>query len=134
MSIASTIAVSGMTAAALRLQISASNVANVDSSGPLPDSPSAGSAPPAYNALTVNQTAMSDGTTFATVTQVQPGTVKTWDPGASYADAQGMVASPNVDLASQAVQQIMAGLVYAANAAVVRSDNQMTSALVNVFV
>jgi len=134
MSIASTIAVSGMTAAALRLQISASNVANVDSSGPLPDSPSASSAPPAYNALTVNQTAMSDGTTFATVTQVQPGTVKTWDPGASYADAQGMVASPNVDLASQAVQQIMAGLVYAANAAVVRSDNQMTSALVNVFV
>ena len=133
MSIASTIAVSGMNAAALRLQISASNVANVQSSGPLPDSASAGSYPPAYNARAVNQTAMPDGTTFATVAPVLPGTVKSWDPAASYANAQGMVASPNVDLANEAVQQMMAGLVYAANAAVVRADNQMTSALLNVF-
>jgi flagellar basal-body rod protein FlgC len=133
MSIASTIAVTGMNAAALRLQISASNVANVQSSGPLPDSASAGSYPPAYNALTVNQTAMPDGTTFATVAPVLPGTVQSWDPSASYANAQGMVAAPNVDLGNEAVQQMMAGLVYAANAAVVRADNQMTSALLNVF-
>jgi flagellar basal-body rod protein FlgC len=132
MSIASTIAVSGMNAAALRLQISASNVANVQSSGPLPDSASAGSYPPAYSARTVNQTAMPDGTTFATVAPVLPGTVKTWDPAKSYADAHGMVAAPNVDLANEAVQQMMAGLTYAANAAVVRADNQMTSALLNV--
>ena len=133
MSIASTIAVSGMTAAALRLQISASNVANVQSYGPLPDSAGAGSYPAAYDARTVNQTAMSDGATFATVAPVLPGTVKSWNPAAPYANAQGMVAAPNVDLANEAVQQIMAGLVYAANAAVVRADNQMTSALVNVF-
>jgi flagellar basal-body rod protein FlgC len=132
MSIASTIAVSGMNAAALRLQISASNVANVQSNGPLPDSANAGSYPPAYNALTVNQTAMPDGTTFATVTPVFPGTVKSWNPAVPYADAQGMVAAPNVDLANEAVQQMMAGLTYAANAAVVRADNQMTSALLNV--
>lgn len=131
MSIASTIAVTGMNAAALRLQISASNVANVQSSGPLPDS--AGSYPPAYNALNVNQTAMPDGTTFATVAPILPGTVQSWDPSASYANAQGMVAAPNVDLGNEAVQQMMAGLVYAANAAVVRADNQMTSALLNVF-
>ena len=133
MSIASTIAVTGMNAAALRLQISASNVANVQSSGPLPDGASAGSYPPAYNALTVNQTAMPDGTTFATVSPVLPSTVQSWDPSASYANAQGMVAAPNVDLGNEAVQQMMAGLVYAANAAVVRADNQMTSALLNVF-
>jgi hypothetical protein len=54
MSIASTIAASGMNAAALRLQISASNVANLQSSGSLPDGASAGNYPPAYNALTVN--------------------------------------------------------------------------------
>ena len=70
---------SGMNAAALRLQISAGNVANVQSSGPLPDSANAGSYPPAYNTLTINQTAMPDGTTFATVTPVLPGTVKTWN-------------------------------------------------------
>ena len=62
-----------------------------------------------------------------------PGTVKTWDPAASYANAQGMVAAPNVDLANEAVQQMMAGLTYAANAGVVRADNTMTSALLNVF-
>jgi flagellar basal-body rod protein FlgC len=54
MSIASTIAASGMNAAALRLQISASNVGNLQSSGSLPDGASAGNYPPAYNALTVN--------------------------------------------------------------------------------
>ncbi|HEX5211383.1 MAG TPA: flagellar basal body rod C-terminal domain-containing protein [Pseudolabrys sp.] len=133
MSIASTIAVSGMNAAALRLQISASNVANVRSSGPLPDSASAGSYPPAYNARTVNQTAMPDGTTFATIVPVLPGTVQSWDPGAAYANTQGMVATPNVDLANEAVQQMMASVTYAANAAVVRADNQMTSALYDVF-
>jgi flagellar basal-body rod protein FlgC len=133
MSIASTIAVSGMNAAVLRLQISASNVANVQSYGPLPDSASAASYPPAYNARTVNQMAMPDGTTFATVAPVLPGTVKTWDPGASFANAQGMAAAPNVDLANEAVQQMMAGMVYAANAAVVRAENQMPSALLNGF-
>jgi flagellar basal body rod protein FlgC len=44
-----------------------------------------------------------------------------------------MVAAPNVDLANEAVQQMMAGLTYAANAGVVRADNPMTSALLNVF-
>lgn len=44
-----------------------------------------------------------------------------------------MVAAPNVDLANEAVQQMMAGLTYAANAGVVRADNTMTSALLNVF-
>ena len=43
------------------------------------------------------------------------------------------MAAPNVALANVAVQQMMAGLPYAANAAVVRADNQMTSALLNVF-
>ncbi len=104
MSIATTIAVSGMNAAALRLQISASNIANVQSSGPCRAAPMPRSYPPAYNALAVNQTAMPDGTTFATVTPVLPGTVTAWDPAASYANAQGMVAAPNVDMANEAVQ------------------------------
>ncbi len=97
MSIASTIAVSGMNAAALRLQVSASNVANAESGGPLPGAANAAGYPAAYNALTVDQTAMADGSTRATVAVATPGTVLAYDPTAPYADAQGMVAAPNVD-------------------------------------
>ncbi len=67
MSIASTIALSGMNVAALRLRVSAGNVAN------------------------------------ATVTAVSPAKVPAYDPTAPYADAHGMMASPNVDFANEIV-------------------------------
>jgi flagellar basal-body rod protein FlgC len=54
MSIASSIAVSGMTAASLRLQVSASNVANALSSGPLPGSAGAGNFSSPYIPLRVD--------------------------------------------------------------------------------
>ena len=132
MSIASTIAVSGMNAAALRLQVSASNVANAESGGPLPGAANAAGYPAAYNALTVDQTAMADGSTRATVAVATPGTVLAYDPTAPYADAQGMVAAPNVDFTAELVQQILARYSFAANAQVVRTDAQMSASLLNI--
>jgi flagellar basal-body rod protein FlgC len=84
MSIVSSIAASGMAAAALRLQVSANNVANAATSGPLPGS------------------------------------------------TNSAVASPNVDLASEIVQQIMARVSFAANAQVMKTDAQMTAALFDI--
>ena len=134
MSIASTIAISGLDAASLRLQVSATNVANAMSSGPLPDAPDASSYPAVYSAQTVVQTDVSGGGTSASIASESPGTVASYDPTAPYADSNGMVASPNVDYVTEAVQQMMAGMAYAASAAVLRSDTQMTSALLNVMV
>ena len=43
-----------------------------------------------------------------------------------------MVASPNVDLANELVQVLVARFTYAANAQVIRADAQMSVALFNI--
>jgi flagellar basal-body rod protein FlgC len=129
MSIASTIAVSGLSVANLCLQVAASNIANARSDGPLPGTPNPENFTPAYSPLRINQVDSLGGGTSATVTNVSPTTVATFDPSAPYADARGMVASPNVDLADDLVQVLIARFSYAVNAKVVRADAQMSAAL-----
>ena len=132
MSLASSIAASGMNVAALRLQVSASNVANLMSDGPLSGSSNANSYPSAYVPLRVDQIATVGGGTSATVSPILPNAVPVFDPTAPYANQNGMVASPNVDLASEMIQQIIANYTFAANAKVMQIDGQMTAALVNI--
>ena len=134
MSIASSIAASGMAAATLRLQVSANNVANAYSSGPLSTSAASGNFPDAYVAERVNQVGLAGGGTSASVGFVSPGAVPAFDPTAPYADANGMVDSPNVDLTSEIVQQIVARYSFAANAQVLHSDARMTAALLKITV
>jgi|SRR5690349_11331589 flagellar basal-body rod protein FlgC len=132
MGIASTIAVSGLSVASLRLQVAAGNIANAGSDGPLPGAANPGNFPPAYSPLRVNQADSPGGGTGATVTNVSPPTVTTFDPSAPYADGRGMVASPNVDLADELVQTLIARFSYAANAQVIRADAQMSAALIDI--
>jgi len=132
MSIASSIAASGMNVAALRLQVSASNVANVMSNGPLSGSNDSKNYPGAYVPSRVDQTATVGGGTSATVSPISPSAVPVFDPTAPYANQEGMVASPNVDLASEMIQQVIASYTFAANAKVMQIDGQMTAALLNI--
>jgi flagellar basal-body rod protein FlgC len=132
MSIASSIAVSGMNVASLRLQVSARNVANSRSDGPLPGSANAGNFPAAYVPRRVDQVDSAGGGTSATVSKVSPGYVSVFDPTAAYADGHGMVASPNIDLADEIVQQLLARFTFAANAQVVRTDAQMSKTLLDI--
>jgi flagellar basal-body rod protein FlgC len=132
MSVAGTIAVSGLNAAALRLQVSASNIANASSNGPVADAPNPENFPPAYSALRVNQTEHAGGGTSATIVNGSPATIATFDPGAPYADDGGMVASPNVDLANELVETLIASFSYAANAKVIRADAQMSAAVFDI--
>jgi len=128
------IAVSGMLAATQRLQVSARNVANVRSDGALPDAQGnyAPGAQRPYTPLRVDQVDQAGGGTRAIVTEVSPGYVASYDPSAPYADQDGMVATPNVDLADEVVQQLMATYSYAANARVVTSYNQMVKSLLDI--
>jgi flagellar basal-body rod protein FlgC len=43
-----------------------------------------------------------------------------------------MVATPNVDLAGEIVQQLMASLSFAANARMIKADAQMTASLFDI--
>lgn len=132
MSIASTIAVSGLGVASLRLQVAASNIANARSNGPPPAAANPRNFPSAYSPLRVNQVDTPGGGTSATVTNISPATVATFDPRAPYADGRGMVASPNVDLANELVQMMIARFSYAANGQVIRADAQMSAGLFDI--
>ena len=128
------IAASGMAAASLRLEVSASNIANMSDTGPLPgtNAPNPSGSPPAYAPLRVDQIDVAGGGTAATVTTVSPSYVPSYDPGASYAEKNGMVAAPNVDLANEFVQQITARYAFALNAKVMQVDSEMMKALLDI--
>ena len=133
MSSISTIALSGMNAAARRLEVSASNVANVMSTGALPgaDGTVPAGAPQAYAPLQLVQTSSAGGGTQTTVTTVTPSTTAVSDPGAPYANQQGLVAAPNVDLSLELIGQMIASYNFTANAAMLRADDRMTKTVLN---
>jgi flagellar basal-body rod protein FlgC len=128
------IALSGMQAATRRLEVSASNVANARSNGALPDAQGnyAPDAPRPYTPLRVDQVDVAGGGTRAVVNEVSPSYAATYDPQAPYANEDGLVATPNVDLADEMIQQLIATYTYAANARVVTSYNQMVKSLLDI--
>jgi flagellar basal-body rod protein FlgC len=133
MSTALSIAASGMAAASLRLEVSAGNVANALTTGPLPTAAgsNAASYPKAYVPQRVDQVALAGGGTAATVQPVSPSSVPRYDPSAPNADPNGLVAAPNVDLANEAVRQILARYSFAANAAVARAVEKLNKTLLD---
>jgi flagellar basal-body rod protein FlgC len=124
MSIAGSIALSGINAATLRLQVSAHNVANARSGGPLPGSANTADIPGAYVPLRVNQTATPGGGTSATVTR-STDKAPTFDTSAYWEFA----ANPYVALTNELVQQLVAHFDLVANAHVLRADAQQSAAL-----
>jgi flagellar basal-body rod protein FlgC len=110
------IALSGLNAASTRLQVSASNVANIDSTGALPNLTTGATTPPVpYQPLQVSQEPLVSGGTVATVTPSTPAFTAQYSPDSPYADKNGLVGAPNVDLTTEAVNQITAINAYKAN-------------------
>lgn len=128
------IAASGMAAASRRLEVSARNVANIMSDGPLPsvDTSVRAKYRAAYTPLRVDQIETAGGGTAAVVSEVSPASVPSYDPSAPYADGNGMVASPNVNLANEVVQQLVARYTFAMNAMVARRYEQMMNSLLDI--
>lgn len=133
------IALSGLTAQTRRLDASASNVANVRSTGavPTPNATTGGAtdgiadgkrAP--YQPLAVAQTDANPGTR-ATYTPITPAYLQEYAPDDSAANGDGMVAAPRVDLATERVNQMAASRAYGANVAVVRTQDEMLTALLD---
>ena len=134
MSSISTIALSGMNAAARRLEVSASNVANVTITGALPnaDGTVPAEAPRAYAPLELVQTASAGGGTQTAVTTVTPSTTAVSDPQAPFANQNALVAAPNVDLSRELIGQLIANYSFAANASVMKADDRMTKTVLDI--
>ena len=142
------IATSGLSAASLRLNVAASNIANISTTGPLPASGGSGISagagssgiaptfPAAYVPLRVDQVSQSSGSTpggtIATVSTVSPSFTAQSDPSAPFANQDGLVAAPNVDLANEFVQLAVAKYSFIANAKVIQAYSETEDALLDI--
>lgn len=131
--ISMSVAVSGMTAATRRVDASASNVANVRTLGAVPGSTAAAStaAPKAHDALAVSQSAMPGGGVVSSIGTSAPSWIQEYAPDLSFADGNGMVAAPNVDLATETVNQIVASRAYQAGVRTVETVDEMAREAIN---
>lgn len=131
------IARSGLAASSLRVEATASNIANASARGPLPEDGSDASASGLYQPLTVVQTPVVTGATpggvQASIVPITPSYVAVYEPGSSYANEDGMVAAPNVDLAQNVVSLEEAKAAYKANLAVIETVDEMYDALFEIF-
>lgn len=134
----SSIALSGLLAQSQRIAGSASNVANARTAGARPDAngqiPDDKPAP--YQPVdTVQQSVVgADGQgqgTSATYQPRRPATVAEYSPDSAFADKNGLVDAPNVDLASEAIDQTIALRTYQANLKAFETADEMTREALN---
>lgn len=123
------ISVTGLQAAAARVNTVAKNVANQRSDAPPPATPSdyAG-----YKPQRVHQEPLRDGGVRAESRDVAPAYVEAYDPNSPSANADGLVARPNVELEREMVELTQARHDFAANLAVARTNNDMLGILLDV--
>ena len=92
--------------------------------------------PAAYVPLRVDQVDQSSGSapggTVATVSTVSPSYTAQSDPSAPFANQDGLVAAPNVDIASEFVQLAAAKYSFIANAKVIQAYAETEKSLLDI--
>lgn len=106
-------ALSGLTAASTRLQVAANNIANINSTQTQAADGTVTNTP--FQPNLVAQTSLSTGGVQAKVLPTTDKPQQVFQPDNPAANAQGLVAYPNVDLATQLVQTQLATYDYKAN-------------------
>ncbi len=139
------IAMSGMRAATARFEASAENTVNAQTRGQVPSvdaappvNPAATPIPKVYRPLRARMQTLppgSDGVgggVEAKFQPAQPGYFLTYDPEAPGADSSGMIANPDVDLASERLEQMQASAQYQMSATLARTADEMERTALNI--
>jgi flagellar basal-body rod protein FlgC len=139
---AQSVAASGMNAASLRLEAAASNIANAQTEGVLPPStplaqPAGTQAPElqaVYDPRRLDQVSLSSGAASGVSASLKaaPDYSPAYKPDATYANAKGFVAVPNIDLVQETVGLISAQQSFKANMRVYQTADAMQKALLNI--
>ncbi|NIA70901.1 flagellar biosynthesis protein FlgG [Pelagibius litoralis] len=124
------ISVSGLMAQSKRLAVSADNVANMRSRGVDPDGPR--EQPGAYQPKRVQDVTTGGGGVRGEVRPIAPASVRSYEPSSPDANSEGLVDRPNVNLAEELVTQIQAQRAYEANAAAIRTQDEITDSLLDI--
>lgn len=119
-------AFSGLQAATKRVAVSANNIANALTSRPT----TAGAPTPkgTFAAQEVTQRSVAGGGVATEVRDKSPATVTGADPSSP----TGLSSFPNVDFVEEAVNQIVAVNSYRANAAVIRTQQELDDSLLDI--
>lgn len=126
-------ALSGLIASMRKVEASASNIANLNTSGALSDPDNA-----PYRAVITRQTAVTGengqglGVKSATIPKTTPF-VPAFDPDSPFANEEGLIGAPNVNLAEEAVNIKLAETAYKANIKVLETIGDMEEALISAF-
>jgi flagellar basal-body rod protein FlgC len=122
---ATAIALSGLIAATLKLNASASNLANAGDVSPV-------GGRPAYRPLAVTQSALPGGGVAATAVTLGPGQVIAFDPTSPAASAQGLIQAPEIDPVSEISNQIAGGQAFAFSLKVLKAADQTEKAVLDI--
>lgn len=121
---------SGLMAQTKRLAVSADNVANMTSRGVRKEGPA--DQPGAFVPKRTQDVTTGGGGVRAEVRPVTPPSVEVYAPGSPDADANGIAALPNVNLAEELVTQIQAQRAYEANAKALKTQDELTDSLLDI--
>ncbi len=119
-------ALSGLRAASTQVAVSAENIANINTTGNL----EGGKAP--YTPKTVQQQTTATGGVITDIAQKTPAFVPAFDPSSPFANADGLVGTPNIDLAEESVHILIAKNNYKANATTIRTQSEMQDDLLKI--
>lgn len=135
-----TIALSGLKANKDRANVAAENIANVSTAGSIPnaavDRPKDVYIPKRVTqttATTYNPDCTTNGAGVRTsVEPTDPGYQVAQDPDAYYADENGLVAVPDVNLETEIINLKLASTLFKANIKVIESTQDMTDSLLDI--
>lgn len=125
------IALSGLRAQTTRLAATASNIANASTSGTVPNADPSAPASTLYTPVTVDFSSQAGGGVSAQVRPDPDAYSVIYDPSSGYANADGLVAVPNVDLAQEAVNLLETKALYKANLSVIKTQDEMLGDLLD---
>lgn len=125
----SSIALSGMNAASLRLANSANNIANVQSTS---KNVGAESVREPYTPTDVIPSSLEPGGVRSNLQPRDPATTPVFAPDNPYADADGIVQYPNVSLEKELVETKIASYDYKANLKVIKAEGDMMQLLLDI--
>jgi flagellar basal-body rod protein FlgC len=122
------IALSGLNSASQRVAAAASNIANVLTSGSLEE----GGQPP-YTPVTAVSESQENGGVLTNIQPRQNGFSTAYDPDSPFANAEGFIGVPNVDLATEIVNLKLAEVTYKANLSTIKTSKEMFDELMDTF-
>lgn len=127
-------ALSGLMAASKKIDASASNIANLQTAGSLSDPNKA----EPYTPIETTQTAKSGlgGNNIGVkseFTAKDPPFIPSYSPNSPFADENGIIGLPNVNLAEEAINIKLAETSFKANLKIIKIASDMTDELLDSF-